>query len=269
MSYGLNLAFLLLTFLVFSKSVTKTKKSHWLISIAFLFLATPVLHYQPPDLTRHLLPFLSLFFLFLMTFRKPGRPWLVFLALFLIFLVNCYAAEILTFSPYFQRQKTILANHHISESIEKHRMDALNLLSTLRLLRFNKLGYVFYLISNSFYYQYLFNKLGYVFYLISNSFYYLSFLNINNAFLIVNLFPLTRGALKCLSGSKKNLKIFIFGSIIVTSVVMGFSRPVNEMAFFFLISPLLFYLIFLGLEEIDVRYYLPILLLNSYIQIAV
>jgi len=249
MSYGLNLAFLLLTFLVFSKSVTKTKKSHWLISIAFLFLATPVLHYQPPDLTRHLLPFLSLFFLFLMTFRKPGRPWLVFLALFLIFLVNCYAAEILTFSPYFQRQKTILANHHISESIEKHRMDALNLLSTLRLLRFNKLGYVFYLISNSFY--------------------YLSFLNINNAFLIVNLFPLTRGALKCLSGSKKNLKIFIFGSIIVTSVVMGFSRPVNEMAFFFLISPLLFYLIFLGLEEIDVRYYLPILLLNSYIQIAV
>jgi hypothetical protein len=87
--------------------------------------------------------------------------------------------------------------------------------------------------------------------------------------LIVNLFPLALGALKCFSGSEKNLKIFIFGSIAITSVVMGSSRPVNEMASFFTIFPLMFYLIFSGLEEIKIRYYPLLLLLNFYIQTAV
>lgn len=245
---GINLFFLFLTLLLFFKSNAEKKRIGWFILTGALFFTAKLFRYQPQNIYYQFLPSVSLFFLFLIVSKKINYPLVVLIGLFLIFISSCLATGILSPRFEFKTQETILVNHHIDESIKTHRFAVLYLPYSLTLKPL------------------LFNQLGYVYYWLSNTFYYLSALNFNNIFLVANIIPLIAGMLKVAERPNKKLMIFIFGCFAIVFGVMGFSRPVNETNSLFVIFPLFFYLILIGFKKIKVSYYSLILLLNLYLK---
>ena len=148
----------------------------------------------------------------------------------------------------FQIDHTIFANQHISDAISRHQHDALYLPFRLRPL--------------------LYNGLAYPYFLFTRVFDFLSFSSLINIFLIANLYPLIMGLFKLVTSRSSTEKYFILTIIIVTFLVLGFSRSVaQEISFLFVVSPVFIYLILLGLREANIKLYLILLVLSLAIQI--
>lgn len=243
--YSLNLIILLLTLILFYKFSLK-KIPPFILLVTLSLILAPLFHYRHPQPIFNLLPFLTWLFLAVITLKKQVKPLISALALGVILLSNLYGLRIITLPFHFQPGNTILANWHIAESISQHQQDALYVLYSLRPI--------------------LFNQLGYLYFTLTNTVYYLSLSNLYNIFLILNLYPLLIGIFELFRSHRDKEKLFIFGSLMITLLVMGFSRPVQEITSLFVISPLLIYLILLGLKKINLKLYLMLALLSLFIQ---
>lgn len=229
----------------FSKKLSK-KYSLSILLFGLSLLITPLLHYKSPVLIYNIFPFLT-FLILVVIIRGKFKILAPVVGLFYILLANIFLNTIIIWPFHFQASHTILSDKHMTEAIFQHQQDALYLFFRLRSLLFNSLIYPYVTLANT-----------------AN---FLSLYNLANIFLIANLYPLTLGVIKLLTNRSASERYFILGSIIITLLAIGFSRSVSEKPSLFLITPLLIYVLLLGLKQINVKWYLILLVLTLAVQV--
>lgn len=242
---GINITLLILTFFLFSKYNNRKISGKYILLLLTLLFA-PLFNYQANQLIFNFLPYLTLFFLFLViSFNK--RVLILTIGLFYILVAGLLISNIIVWPFHFQIDHTILANKHISNAISQHQHDALYLPFKLRPV--------------------LFNGLVYPYFLFTQIFTFLSFSSLYNILLFANLYLLILGLISLLKNPSSTKKFFVLGGIIITLLVIGFSRATSEMSVLFVISPLFIYLILIGLEKVNIKIYLALLIISLAIQL--
>lgn len=214
--------------------------------LPLLLPAAPFFRYEPPLLMFILFPFLT-FFTLILVIRNKYKLWIPILGFLYILIASLFISGIITWPFHFQIDHTILANKHISDAILQHQQDALYLPFKLR--------------------PALFNGLVYIYFSLTHAFYFVTFSNLYDLFLLANLYPLVVGLINLVKNHAFPERLFILGGIGTTLAVIGFSRSVPESSILFVTSPLLIYLILIGLKEINIKWYLALLVISAAIQL--
>lgn len=244
-SLGINIIILISTFLLFFRYGNRKISIKYILFIIILLFA-PLFNYQAEQLIFSFLPFLTLIFLFLVIFYNKNQLILI-ISLLYIYFASILISNIIVWPFHFQIDYTILANNHIPNAIFEHQHDALYLPFKLRPI--------------------LFNSLVYFYFIFTQIFTFLSFSNLYNIVLLANLYPLILGLISLLKYPSSTKKLFILGGIIITLLVIGFSRSISEISVLFIISPLFIYLILVGLEKVNTKIYLVLLFISLAFQL--
>lgn len=139
--------------------------------------------------------------------------------------------------------KLIFDMPSIRDTVLQHQKDARYLPYRIRLLVFNNLVYIYQMFRNM------------------TSFWNIN--NINRIILLANIYPIYLG-LKQISKNKIKLWTCILG-ILATSIVIGLNKMVDARSATWFILPIFAYLTIIGIQKINFKIYLPLLLISLFL----
>jgi hypothetical protein len=184
-----------------------------------------------------LIAFLSL--IFLTKKIKTGKFLIILIALGLFFWGNLLGAKIINWPNFPDRSQLITGIEPIKTYMLLHQKDTVFLPYKTRLLIYNPLIYVYY-------------GLGNVLHLIT-------FGNLADVILLANIYPLIMGFWKKIK-EKKNIWFWIF--LVVGLVTIAIDKSSDKFNSLYFLSPILVYLIVNGLEKINRKIYLGLLIIT-------
>ena len=237
----LNSLFLGLS-LFFYQSLSNRKLA-LLDPVYFMLLSIiPIYTHKPEDIK---VIFFAIGLVALMIFYLKTKFNSVICIIFLyIFIAALYTGQIIN-SPFsFQSNRIIYSDNWTNLAIRRMQDEALYIPHTLRIIIFNGSVYLYVVLS----------KVAELF-MIGN---------LATVLLIANMYPLVKGIILELSSFDKR-KFLMILSILLISLTIVLSRSVNIFNTFYLLAPFLIYFIIQGLNLVNKKVYLMLIIFSIFI----
>ncbi|MDD3998565.1 MAG: hypothetical protein PHR98_00470 [Candidatus Shapirobacteria bacterium] len=165
---------------------------------------------------------------------------IIFVVFLLIFFGGLFTTRVINKDLTVDKVKLIFDIPSIRDSVLQHQRDARYLPYRIRLIVFNNFIYVYQALRN-----------------IAN---FWNLYNINDIFLFVNLYPMYYG-FKSIYKEKYIWYICVLG-IFFGSFAIGINKMVDARMATWFMMPIFVYLIYRGIRKVNIKIYLPLLLIN-------
>ncbi len=165
---------------------------------------------------------------------------LPFILVFVVIIGTLFTTRVINKDFSVNKVKLIFDMPSIGDSISQHQKDARYMPYKVRLIIFNKSVYVYQIFRN-----------------ISN---FWNLNNINKTILLVNIYPLVVGFYFLKKRDKRKLMCVLL--ILANSLIIGINKMVDARAATLFILPVFAFLIIKGIPKINLKIYLPLLILN-------
>ncbi len=215
--------------------------SFFIISLGLI----PLFYYLPNSNLISLLPLISTGILSL--YKVISKKWVIIVWVIFLLVGNSFSGEIIKYPFNIQDSQLIFNSPEINYNIKRHQSDALFIPFKLRQLVYSNLIFIYAILNNFF-----------------------DFLNLKNLYdilLISSLYPLFLGCYKIFM-EKNELRDIYLITFVVVILTAGIDRSPDKFQSLYLLGPIFINLIILGVQSINKKLYLFLLLLSLFISIS-
>ena len=238
----LNSLLLGLTFHFFEHFSNKTISTIKL-PLLVLLVAIPIFNTNHQDTVLVILA-TGIAMLYILYIRVKFKALIIFTILIYILIAGLYAGEVIGFPFAIHKERLIFNNNRVNNLIADTQNSALYLPYNLRPLIFNSSIYLYSMLATAA-----------EFFLIKN---------ISSALLLANLYPLFKGLILDLKYWNGGKMLICLGIFLIPFVTVS-SRSINTFNIYLLMSPLLVYFILQGLNLINKKIYLILILISLFL----
>lgn len=215
--------------------------SFFIISLGLI----PLFYYLPNSNLISLLPLISVGILSL--YKHISRKWVIIIWVIFLLVGNSFSGEIIKYPFNIQNSQLIFNSPEINYNIKRHQTDALFIPFKLR--------------------QIVYSDFIFIYAILTNFFDFLNLKDLYDVLLIANLYPIFVGCYKIFM-EKNGLRNIYLTTFIVVIFTAGVDRSPDKFQSLYLLGPMFINLIILGVQGINKKLYLFLLLLSLFISIS-